>query len=690
MSSFDNIKRPLDERQEYVRELTAEHKIPETWGIGPVRNPDRRCTDKWCYVLFIITLLAMIAVAIWALMTADPRGIAKAYDSSGNICGKGIAENYPILYLQTFEAPYKSVCVSECPSFDYNQIKYNSNGISTYPEGGIIPGLDFSEFSRSYAGNSYTNAPDMTEAEAFGYNPSWTNGYFTQAQWNAYTRNYKIDCLPNNQIKSCKIESGKFYAYDSYDTLGKICTPLGTKSGLMFTKVEEAFGNGNFSDVGHAFGIYGWVALSAFLLSFFFLIIMCLCPTLISYLLFIVFGLACIAVGAMIFVSYGYVGKLNDPVNGLRVKYIQFIITFRIPLLIFATFMILFGLFVFYLMCKYRQNIQHAIPLLKYASKSSLKNCMLIFLSVVVLLVQIGVFWLELYIILKIYSTGEESTNFGNGQPYATYDLGPMQIFGLILHIFGAYWLIVTLNNFNDFVCSAVTVNHFFHGHLWREIQSLNTFCHSLGHHVGTVNYSLLYLPAFAIKIVFGPLDWITASDHPNCLQRCIRKLFCCCFCIYDKLVRPFVANIYPLTYMGCENFGTATKRHFYLTEKYHDEADAIIVVGEFFSIIGKLLVMVATSGIGYVIYKSNLTYQQNISNVSMMFFVMAFIGFIVGSLSINLFSTTYQTCVMCWLIEFDLYESNNGNYSEKMPNELKETFKELEVLRNKTYRPIK
>lgn len=690
MNTTNNVSTPLDDRQEYVKELAAEYKIPEPWGIGPVRNASRRCTDKCCYVLFLMVLVAMIGVAIWAILASDPRGVTKVYDSSGNVCGKDAAVNYPILYLQTFERPFKSVCVSECPSFDYNQIKYNSNGVSTYPDGGEIPELDFYQFIANYAGNSYTTAPDLTESESFGYNPSWANGYFTQDQWKAYTSNYKINCLPNKQFSNCKVDNLKFYAYDSYDVMQKVCTPLGTKSGLMFTKVQAAFSNGDFSDVNYAVSIYGYVALIAFGLSLFFLIIMCICPSIISYLLFIVFAFSLMALGVLIFVSYGKVGQLNDPSNALRVKYIQFIITYRIPLLILASLSILLSLFVFFLMCKYRKQIQHAIPLLQYASKSSLKNVMLIFLSAFVLLLQVGVFAIELYVILKIYGSGEENTDFARGQPYATYDIGPLQIAALVLHIFGTYWLIVSLNNFNDFVCAAVTVNHFFHNHLWREIQSFNTFCHCLGHHVGTVNWSVFYLPAFAIKLVFGPIDWITAADKPNCFQRCIRKLFCCCFAVYNKLVRPFVANIYPLTYIGCENFGTTTKRHFYLTEKYHDEADTIIVVGELFSMMAKLLIMIASVGIGYAIYKSGLVFQQNISNVGMMFFIMAFIGYIVGSLCINLFSTTYQTCVMCWLIEFDLYDSNNGNYVEKMPMALKDTFKELETLRNKNYKPLK
>lgn len=689
MSNFDGVSRPLDERQEYVRELESQYKIPETWGIGPVRNKARRCTDMWCYIIFLLTLVAMIAFAIWAYLAADQRGISKVYDSSGNICGKGAAENFPLLYLQTFEKPYRSVCVSECPTFDYNAIKYWSGTGPKYPNGEALAALNFNDFTTTYAGNSYTTSDDIGEREALSYNPSWANGYFTADQWNSYTRNYKLTCLPNRQFSNCVGDNQSFYIYDSYDVLGKVCTPLGVKSGLMFTKVEASFSNGDFEDVMYALPIYGWVSLAAFLLSFFFLIIMFLCPGLISYLLFILFAFSLLALGILIFVSYGFSGQLNNPENALRVKYLNFLLTYKTPIIIFAVFVILLGFFVFYLMCKFRKQIQSAIPLLRFASKSSLRNFLLIFLSIFILLVQIGVFVIELYVILKIYTSGTENTDFGNGQPYATYSMGPIQIVALILHLVGGYWLIVTLNNFNDFVTAAVSVNYYFEGHTWRQIFNFNVFCHTLGHHVGTVNFSIFYLPAIIIKLIFGPFDWFTASDNPNCLQRCFRKLCCCCFGIYNRLVRPFLADIYPLTYMGSEDFNVSTKRHFYLTEKYHDEADIIIMIGNFFDITAKLLIMIATSAIGYWIYKGRLDYQQNVDNVALLFFIMAFLGYIVGSLCVNLFTTTYQSDVLCWLIELDLKNTYGSNYKEKVPDHLRETFSQLDVLKNRSYRQI-
>ena len=210
MKNFDSYeaKEPLDTRGEMVHDLQEIYKSPPAWGQGPARNHLRTCTDTLCYVLLALVLLGMIATAIWSGVASDKNGLAKLYDSSGNVCGEGSAAEFPILFLQTFEAPYRSVCVSVCPSFDYNQIA----GIGlAQPSDKFSSPLDYKTFASKYAGFSYTTADDMTEGEAFGYNPGWSNGYFTEDQWRKYLLQTRVDCLPNGQFKSCTSDYKTFF-----------------------------------------------------------------------------------------------------------------------------------------------------------------------------------------------------------------------------------------------------------------------------------------------------------------------------------------------------------------------------------------------------------------------------------------------------------------------------------------------
>ena len=59
--------------------------------------------------------------------------------------------------------------------------------------------LDFWKFSKQFAGPSYTTNTQMTPLEAFSYNESWANRYFSYQQYSDYLSSYPVDCLTNTQ-----------------------------------------------------------------------------------------------------------------------------------------------------------------------------------------------------------------------------------------------------------------------------------------------------------------------------------------------------------------------------------------------------------------------------------------------------------------------------------------------------------
>lgn len=693
MSNFDRVENRgvrndrvenrgvTDDRQQLIAELEPEYKCPLTWADGPVRNAYRKVTDKCCLVIFLLVLLSMIATAIYALTKADPMGLEKVYDSSGNICGAGATADYPILYLQTFQAPFRSVCVKDCPHFDYNQIKYNSTGVSTYPNGTDIPLLDVKQFNKLYGNLSRTNSIDINEDEAFAYNKEWVNGYFTEQQWNDYLNRYRVDCHPNDQFASCQYFPHQFYIYDSYNVMNTVCAPLNPKSGLIFNRVSAKFDNGSVGDMAYALPLFGWTALTAIGLSLIFLIVITCCTTLITWFLLVLLALAFFTVGSLIVVSYTHTGPLNDSWNTLRIKYLDYLISHKPEMITLAVVCFLLGLLTLYLMFKYRRYINVAIPLITVASRSSLKNGMLLLLSTLILALQIGVFFLECYIILKLYTTGEEVKERKQGSPFVSYTLDDGQKFMIALHAFGTYWLITTLNNFNDFICSAVSVNYY-----WTtQIENMRIFCHTLGHHVGSIAWSIILLPILLVKLTFGWIDFLTSSDHPNALQTFTRKILCCCFWFYERFIDVVSENYFAITYLGSEDFWPANKRYYYLSEKYYDQSSTISLVGNLFGMAGKLLITIATVAVGYSIYKGTIEYQQNIDNVGLLFVVIALIGFFLGSLFVNLFATTYEAIVVCYLVELNIYDTSGRAISKAVP-EVRDVMEEMRAERNAGY----
>ncbi len=86
---------------------------------GPPK--ESKFTDVFCCLFFILYVAGMIAVIIMNSANSDVKAMRDISDSEGNICGKSNGfENLPKLLMFKFTAPFHSVCVKECPKFDYN------------------------------------------------------------------------------------------------------------------------------------------------------------------------------------------------------------------------------------------------------------------------------------------------------------------------------------------------------------------------------------------------------------------------------------------------------------------------------------------------------------------------------------------------------------------------------------------
>ncbi len=72
------------------------------------------------------------------------------------------------------EAPYKSVCVKECPKFDYAEIKHPTT--SPKYDGPLF----YKEFSNDYAGLSHTEDPNLAHHEGLSYDEGFANNYYTK------------------------------------------------------------------------------------------------------------------------------------------------------------------------------------------------------------------------------------------------------------------------------------------------------------------------------------------------------------------------------------------------------------------------------------------------------------------------------------------------------------------------------
>lgn len=118
----------------------------------------------------------------------------------------------------------------------------------------------------------------------------------------------------------------------------------------------------------------------------------------------------------------------------------------------------------------------------------------------------------EISIIGRIYLLGDEIRDNERGSPFPQYQKSTWHTFLIWAHLIGVYWLLIFLNNFNDYVTTAVTLNNFFENPDTKEISNIRIFCHVLSHNIGTIAWSIVLLPALILKLVFGIFDYMLSG----------------------------------------------------------------------------------------------------------------------------------------------------------------------------------
>lgn len=91
--------------------------------VLPTQN--RKCTDIFCALLFLIATGASVYAALYGFTKGDLNNIIPPYDSSGNRCGQGALKDFGYLHFKEVTPTSwvkANACVKECPTVDKQAI----------------------------------------------------------------------------------------------------------------------------------------------------------------------------------------------------------------------------------------------------------------------------------------------------------------------------------------------------------------------------------------------------------------------------------------------------------------------------------------------------------------------------------------------------------------------------------------
>ena len=161
---------------------------------GP-RHVQRRCTDAFCFILFLVVWIAAIVVGFYGYSKGDPDRVTHGYDFQGLACGVGSNAPNPFVYFPIPGLVHYSVCVQACPtSYDIAVCAKTVSQGSTVCAQGPVPSTDvmtcLSNFTKlalsgmqvgSGAGEAPLASSDVSLANAGFCFPTYpTNDFFNR------------------------------------------------------------------------------------------------------------------------------------------------------------------------------------------------------------------------------------------------------------------------------------------------------------------------------------------------------------------------------------------------------------------------------------------------------------------------------------------------------------------------------
>uniref|UniRef100_A0A8D0ALM8 Choline transporter-like protein n=1 Tax=Sander lucioperca TaxID=283035 RepID=A0A8D0ALM8_SANLU len=552
---------------------------------GPIQN--RGCTDIVCCILFIIAILAYIAVGILAWSQGDPRKVIYPTDSRGQFCGQAgtpLADKPVLFYfnimkcaspmvLLEFQCPTTQMCVDKCPEKFMTLVK------------------------------AYTNKNDFDYYKTF-CKEGVTNTMVSLTPW------WRDGLCPAMLMPSKPFTRRCFPA-------------LGERGGVITVGNNSKFddGRGNMRDAKDLLdGVTGLVI--AMLTSLLFIVLL---RFLAGIMVWVMIVMVILVIGYGIFHCYmEYAALKGTAGSDVTLQQLGFQTDFAVYLQIRQTwlaFMIILAIvevIIILLLIFLRKRILIAIALIKEASRAigHVMSSLFYPLFTFVLLAMVVAYWAVTAVFLStsnepIYKVFNETACdysrttcnpaarcpdsmclfafYGGETAYHKYLIG-LQFYNVFLFFWCANFVTAL---------GQMTLAGAFASYYWAFVKPddmpafpvFSSLGRSLRYHTGTLAFGSLILSI--VQIIRVLLEYL---DHKLQAQnKCTKFLLCCmkcCFWCLEKFVKFINRNAYIIVAIYGKNFCTSAREGFFLLMRNMVRVAVLDKVTDFLLFLGKLLIV--------------------------------------------------------------------------------------------------
>lgn len=680
---------------------------------GPIQN--RGCTDIVCCILFIIAILAYIAVGILAWSQGDPRKVIYPTDSRGQFCGQAGTplENKRLLFyfnimkcaspmvLLEFQCPTTQMCVEKCPDKFMTLLKASSNS------------KDF-DYYKQFCKEGVTNTMGVPEILRSGLCPAMLTPSkpFTRRCFPALGQKGGVITVGNNS----HFDDGSGNIRDAKDLVD------GVKNATVVIEARQVVMK-IFEDYTQS---WYWILLGLAIAMLTSLLFIVLLRFLAGIMVWIMIVLVILVIGYGIFHCYmEYAALKGEAGADVTLQELGFQTDFTVYLQIRQTwlaFMIILAILeviIILLLIFLRKRILIAIALIKEASRAigHVMSSLFYPLFTFILLAMVIAYWAVTAVFLStsnepVYKVFNESACDEHSRKTcdpANFSTSPMKYqcpdSECLFAFYGGetvyHKYLIGLQFYNVFLffwCAnfvtalgQMTLAGAFASYYWAfvkpdDMPALPVFSslgRSLRYHTGTLAFGSLILSI--IQIIRVLLEYL---DHKlkGAQNKCARFVLCClkcCFWCLEKFIKFLNRNAYIMVAIYGKNFCTSARDAFFLLMRNMIRVAVLDKVTDFLLFLGKLLVVGLVGVFAFFFFSGRVKAFEDTAP-HLHYYWVPILTVVIGSYLIaHGFFSVYAMCVdtlfLCFLEDL---ERNDG--SAERPFLMPESLRKVLNKRNK------
>ncbi|KAM4635297.1 choline transporter-like protein 2 isoform 2-T2 [Polymixia lowei] len=680
---------------------------------GPIQN--RGCTDIVCCILFILAILAYVAVGILAWSQGDPRKVIYPTDSRGQFCGQAGTplENKRVLFyfnimkcaspmvLLEFQCPTTQMCVEKCPDRFMTLVKAYTNK------------QDF-DYYKNFCKEGLTKAMSIPEILKSGLCPAMLTP----------SRPFTRRCFPALGLKGGKITVGNNSQFDDGTGNMRDAKDLvdGVKNATVVIEARQVVMK-IFEDYTQS---WYWILIGLVIAMLTSLLFIVLLRFLAGIMVWVMIVMVILVIGYGIFHCYmEYADLKGEAGANVTLQDLGFQTDFSVYLQIRQTwlaFMIILAIVevvIILLLIFLRKRILIAIALIKEASRAigHVMSSLFYPLFTFVLLAMVIAYWAVTAVFLstsnepiyKVFNDTEcahsrmtcDPANFtrtpakaecpdseclfafyGGETVYHKYLIG-LQFYNVFLFFWCANFVTAL---------GQMTLAGAFASYYWAFVKPddmpafpiFSSLGRSLRYHTGSLAFGSLILSIIQIiRVLLEYLDHKLKGAQNKFAKFVLCCLKCCFWCL-EKFIKFLNRNAYIMVAIYGKNFCTSARDAFLLLMRNMIRVAVLDKVTDFLLFLGKLLIVGLVGIFAFFFFSGRVkAFEDTAPNLH--YYWVPILTVVVGSYLIaHGFFSVYAMCVdtlfLCFLEDL---ERNDG--SAERPYLMPESLRKVLNKKNKT-----